>query len=128
MMKKEEREAKGEFWLQHLHEWSASGEPFSQYARQHELDVDEGYRWTRILRDAGRWPQPPKSNGAAASAMVSRKSAPRFARVRIEPPRRTEIAAALRLQLQLINGRRAELVLSDEQQLVRVLGLLEQPG
>jgi hypothetical protein len=84
MMKKEEREAKGAFWLQHLREWSASGGRLADYAHRHELDVDEGYRWTRILRRAGRWPQRKKSDRAAPSAMVARKSAPRFARVQIE--------------------------------------------
>jgi len=34
--------------------------------------------------------------------------------------------APLHLQLHLANGRRAELLLSDERQLVRVLELLEQ--
>jgi len=128
MLKKEEREAKGAFWLQHLREWSASGGRLAEYAQRHELDVDEGYRWTRILRRAGRWPQPRKSDGSASSLIVTRKSAPRFARVQIEPLRRPELALALRLQLQLANGRRAELVLSDERQLPRVLGLLEQAG
>jgi hypothetical protein len=33
----------------------------------------------------------------------------------------------LRLNIQLVNGRRAELTLSDEEQLGRVLKLLEQP-
>jgi hypothetical protein len=50
---------------------------------------------------------------------------PRFARVRIVPEDRT-VLAPLHLQLHLANGRRAELVLSDERQLPRVLELLEQ--
>ena len=53
---------------------------------------------------------------------------PRFARVRLEPPRGSELILPLKLQLLLINGRRAELLLSDERQLPRVLSLLEQPG
>jgi len=53
--------------------------------------------------------------------------APRFARVRIES-QRAEPAWPLRLQLVLANGRRAQLELSDERQLQRVLGLLEQLG
>jgi len=36
------------------------------------------------------------------------------------------VSASLRLQLHLANGRRAELLLSDERQLPRVLDLLEQ--
>ena len=60
--------------------------------------------------------------------MVRRKSTPRFARVRIEPSRGSELLSALKVQLLLANGRRAELLLSDERQLPRVLSLLEQPG
>jgi hypothetical protein len=126
MMKKEEREAKGAFWLQHLRECSASGERLSEYARLHGLEVDEGYRWTRILRRAGLWPIKQKSHSAAASTIVARKSAPRFVRVRIESAREAELSSALRLQVVLANGRRAELILADERQLPRVLTLLEQ--
>jgi hypothetical protein len=52
---------------------------------------------------------------------------PRFARARIAAEKTAIASAALRLELQLSNGRRAELVLSDEQ-LPRVLKLLEQPA
>jgi hypothetical protein len=127
MMKKEEREAKRAFWLQHLHECSASGERLSAYAQGHGLDVDEGYRWRRTLRRAGLWPVKQKADRAAASALVARKSAPRFARVRIEPAQRARITSPLLLQLMLANGRRAELMLADERQLPRVLRLLEEP-
>jgi hypothetical protein len=47
------------------------------------------------------------------------------ARVRMVPEDRT-VSAPLHLQLHLANGRRAELLLSDERQLARVLELLEQ--
>jgi hypothetical protein len=127
MMKNEEREAKRAFWLQHLREWSASGEHLSAYAQRHGLDVDEGYRWTRTLRRAGLWPVKKKKEGGAASALVARKSAPRFARVRIESAQRAELTSPLLLQLMLANGRRAELMLADERQLPRVLRLLEEP-
>lgn len=126
MMKKEEHEAKRAFWLQHLRECSASGEHLSGYAHRQGLDVDEGYRWTRTLRRAGLWPVKQKADRGAASALVARKSAPRFARVRMEPAQRAELTSPLLLQLMLANGRRAELILSDEQQLPRVLRLLEQ--
>ncbi len=122
MMKKEEREAKSAFWLQHLRECVAAGEDLSVYARRRGLDVDEGYRWTRILRRAGLWPVKQKADRGAAS------SAPRFARVRIEPAQRAGLTSPLLLQLMLVNGRRAELILSDEQQLPRVLRLLEEPS
>jgi hypothetical protein len=126
MMKKEEREAKGAFWLQHLREWSASGERLAEYARLHGLDVDEGYRWRRTLRRAGLWPVKPKRDSEAASALVARKWAPRFVRVRIESAPDAERSSPLTLQLILANGRRAELILADERQLPRVLTLLEQ--
>jgi hypothetical protein len=126
MMKKEDREAKGAFWLQHLCECSASGEHLSAYTHPHGLDVDEGYRWTRTLRRAGLWPVKQKRESAAASALVARESTARFARVRIESAQRAELTSALLLRLMLANGRRAELILSDEQQLPRVLTLLEQ--
>ena len=128
MMKKEEREAKSAFWLQQLRECSASGEHLSAYAHRQGLDVDEGYRWTRTLRRAGLWPVKQKADRGAASALVARKSAPRFARVRMEPAQRAELTSPLLLQLMLANGRRAELILSDEQQLPRVLRLLEEPS
>lgn len=128
MMKNEEREAKSAFWLQHLRECAASGEHLSVYAQRQGLDADEGYRWTRILRRAGLWPVKQKADRGAASALGARKPAPRFARVRIESARHAELASPLALQLLLANGRRAELILSDEEQLPRVLRLLEEPS
>lgn len=129
MMTKEAREAKGAFWLQHWRECAASGEGLAGYARRHGLDADEGYRWKRILRRAQRWPAAvEKSAAGVVSALVAMKSAGRFARVRIASPPHPELSLPLRLQLLLSNGRRAELLLGDEQQLPRVLTLLEQPG
>jgi hypothetical protein len=60
--------------------------------------------------------------------MVSRKAVARFARVRVEPPAGSELLLPLNVQLLLANGRRAEVLLSDERQLPRVLSLLERPG
>jgi DNA-binding TFAR19-related protein (PDSD5 family) len=57
--------------------------------------------------------------------VVARTASPRFARVRIAPEQRAA-SAPLHLQLHLANGRRVELLLNDEQ-LPRVLELLEQP-
>jgi hypothetical protein len=79
------------------------------------------------LRHAGQWPIAEKRKGRAASSRVAGQSVARFARVRIEA-QRAEPFAPPRLQVLLSNGRRAELLLSDEQQLSRVLTLLEQPG
>jgi hypothetical protein len=58
--------------------------------------------------------------------VVARTASPQFSRVRIAPERRA-VSAPLHLQLHLANGRRAELLLSDERQLPRVLALLEEP-
>jgi hypothetical protein len=127
MTKKEERDAKRALWLKHLQECARLKERLSTYTRRHELNVHEGYHWTRVLRREGLWPLQPHSLTGASSAVVASKSVPRFARVRIEPLR-AEPAFPLRLQLILANGRQAQLELSDERQLPRVLGLLEQPG
>jgi hypothetical protein len=60
----------------------------------------------------------------SGSTEVARTAPPGFARVRIVPE--SAVSAPLHLQLHLANGRRAELLLSDERQLPRVLELLEQ--
>jgi len=127
MTKKEERDTKRAFWLKHLQECASLKEHLSTYARRHQLNVHEGYHWTRVLRREGRWSPQSRSAASAASAIVASKGTARFARVRVEPPRAVP-AFLLRLQLVLANGRRAELLLSDERQLPRVLDLLEQPG
>jgi hypothetical protein len=128
MTKQEERAARRAFWLQHLRECSMAGERLSSYARRHELRVGEGYHWTRVLKREGVWPLQPVGGTAAQSVIVKREPVPRFARVRIEPPRASELFLPLKVQLLLANGRRAEVLLSDERQLLRVLSLLEQPG
>lgn len=117
MMTKEARETKGAFWLQHWRECEAAGEGMAVYARRHDLNADEGYRWKRILR-----------RGPAAEPSAVGALAARFARVRIAAPRHSTASLPLRLALLLVNGRRAELMLEDEGQLPRVLSLLEQPG
>ena len=128
MMKQEERSARRAFWIQHLRECSMAGERLSSYARRHELKVGEGYHWTRVLKGEGLWPLQPAGGTAAQSVIVKRKPVPRFAKVRIEPSRISELLSPLKVQLLLANGRRAELLLSDERQLPRVLSLLETAG
>jgi hypothetical protein len=63
---------------------------------------------------------------ADQSTVVATRAPPRFARVRIVAEQ-SAVSAPLHLQLHLANGRRAELLLSDERQLPRVLALLEEP-
>jgi hypothetical protein len=128
MGNQEERAARRAFWMHHLRECSKAGEWLSSYARRHELKVGEGYHWTRVLKREGLWPPPPEGGSSAQSVIVKRKPVPRFARVRIEPPSVAEIMLPLKVQLLLANGRRAELLLSDERQLPRVLCLLETAG
>lgn len=128
MTTKAAREARGTLWLQHWRECEAAGEGMAAYARRHDLNADEGYRWRRILQRDQRWPAAQPSTGDVASAIVARPAVPRFARVRIASHLQAGQSSPLRLQLLLSNGRRAELMLGDEGQLPRVLALLEQPG
>jgi hypothetical protein len=122
----QEREAKRALWLKHWQEWSALAEPFAEYARRHELDVDEGYRWKRILQHAGLLPE--QLRGVEGDSARRRSKPPvRFARVSIAAETPASSVSPLRLQLQLANGRRAELTLADEAQLARIVKLLEQP-
>jgi hypothetical protein len=127
MMSREDREAKAAQWLQRLREATALKESLVDYCRRRGFKPGEAYQWKRNLCSAGRWPE--VSSEAAntnRSAVVARTGSPRFARVRIVPEQRT-VSATLHLHLHLANGRRVELLLSDEQRLARVLELLEQP-
>jgi hypothetical protein len=128
MTRQEERAVRRAFWMQHLRECAMAGERLSSYARRHELKVGEGYHWTRVLKREGLWPLQPVGMISAQSMVVKAKPVPRFARVRIEAPRTSELPLPLKVQLSLANGRRAELQLSDERQLPRMLLLLETPG
>jgi hypothetical protein len=126
MVSKEDREAKATLWLQRLQEAAALKESLVDYTRRHGLKPGEAYRWKKELRRAGRLPA---HASMAAKANRPRKTpapAPRFARVRIAPKHPAAPMPPLRLRLHLSNGRRAELELSDEGQLPRVLELLER--
>jgi hypothetical protein len=125
MTKDDDREGKAAVWLQRLREAAAAKEPLVEYARRHGLKPGEAYRWRQNLRRAGRWPAI-SANTARASQATAAPATPRFARVRIAAEPSTISSALLCLHLQLTNGRRVELNLSDEQ-LPRVLQLLEQP-
>jgi hypothetical protein len=128
MMKDEDREAKAAVWLQRLRAAAAAKEPLVEYARRHGLKPGEAYRWRQNLRRAGQWPAN-SANAARASRATEAAGTkvPRFARVRIALERGALSSAMLCVHLQLANGRRVELNLSDEQ-LPRVLKLLEQPA
>jgi len=127
MVSSEDREAKAAQWLQRLQEAAALKESLVDYCRRRGFKPGEAYQWKRNLRGAGRWPALcSEAANTSRSTVVATAEAPRFARVRIVPEQRT-VSAPLHLQLHLANGRRAELLLSDEQQLPRVLALLEEP-
>jgi hypothetical protein len=121
MVSSEDREAKAAQWLQRLQEAAALKESLVDYCRRHGFRPGEAYQWKRSLRSAGRLP----AAKASGSTELARTAPPGFARVRVVPEHRT-MSAPLHLQLHLANGRRAELLLSDERQLPRVLELLEQ--
>jgi hypothetical protein len=126
-MSNEERESQALVWLERLREAAAAKQSLVEYCRRHGLRPGEAYQWKRNLRGAGRWPLSSETANANRSTAAAQTGPPRFARVRIVPQDRT-VSAPLHLQLHLANGRRAELVLSDERQLPRVLELLEQPS
>jgi hypothetical protein len=117
-----DRESQGLAWLERLREAAAAKQSLVEYCRRHGLRPGEAYQWKRNLRSAGRWPAVKASRSTEVASTVP----PRFARVRIVPEQ-DAVSAPLHLQLHLANGRRAELLLSDERQLPRVLALLEEP-
>ena len=125
-MMDEDREAKAELWLQRLQEAAGLKESPVDYCRRHGLRPGEAYQWKRNLRGAGRWPALRSEAANTNRSTVLATAAARFARVRIVGEQLTE-SAPLHLQLHLANGRRADLLLSDERQLPRVLALLEAP-
>ena len=126
MVSGEDWEAKAAQWLQRLQEAAASKESLVDYCRRGGFKPGEAYQWKRNLRSAGRWPEKSSEAARKSRSVVARTTSPQFARVRIALEPRA-VSAPLRLQLHLANGRRAELLLSDERQLPRVLALLEEP-
>jgi hypothetical protein len=86
--------------------------------------VGEAYRWKQHLRRTGQWPRDVAKQKTTKRATSEEL---RFARVRVVADHGAESMTPLRLDIQLVNGRRAALTLSDEAQLARVLKLLEQP-
>ncbi len=121
-MSNEDREKLALAWLERLREATAGKQSLVEYCRRHGLRPGEAYQWKRNLRSSGRWPV----SKAGGSTEVTRVAPPGFARVRMVPDEGA-VSAPLHLQLHLANGRRAELLLSDERQLPRVLALLEEP-
>ena len=77
----EAREAKRVLWLRHWQAWSTSGESFAEYARRHQLEDDEGYRWKRILRRAGLLAEQWRPFDGKKATTPPKRAAVRFARV-----------------------------------------------
>lgn len=121
-MSDEDREAKGSAWLERLRAAAAAKQSLVEYCRRHGLRPGEAYQWKRNLRSAGRWPT---QSGRSAKTNLLKTMPKGFARVLIAPEA-AGISASVHLQVHLTNGRRAELLLSDERQLARVLALIEQ--
>jgi hypothetical protein len=121
MMGNGDRESSALVWLERLREAAAGKQSLVEYCRRHGLRPGEAYQWKRNLRGAGRWPE----LSSEAATVVGRTAPPGFARVRIVPEQGTG-SAPVHLHLHLANSRRAELLLSDEGQLLRVLRVLEE--
>jgi len=122
-MSTETQESKAAEWLKRLREADAADETLVEYTRRLGLKVGEAYRWKRRLRRTGQWPV----SGASLTGKKSLvRSNPRFARVRIAEQSEAMSLSVLP-QVQLLNGRRAEMTITDEGQLSRVLSVLEQP-
>jgi hypothetical protein len=118
----EDREKQATAWLERLRAAAAAKQSLVEYCRRHGLRPGEAYQWKKSLRRAGRWPAHPEKSAKASLV----KTAPLgFARVLVAPEGHA-VSAPLHLQVHLRNGRRAELALSDERQLGRVLALIEE--
>jgi hypothetical protein len=120
----EDREATETEWLKRLQEAAGAKETLVEYTRRRGLRVGEAYRWKQHLRRTGQWPRDVAKQKTTKRATSEEL---RFAQVRVVPDHGAESMTPLRLDIQLVNGRRAALTLSDEAQLARVLKLLEQP-
>jgi len=98
----------------------------SAYARSRGLALWTMYHWRKVLRREGRWIEEPRRRNSSPGETNSGKRIPlRFAQVAVSQPVRS---APLTIRLQLRNGRRAEVDLSDRGELAEVLALLEQPA
>jgi len=122
MSKQDDRAQKISGWLQHLQGWKDSGKSLAAYAKDHGLALWAMYHWRGVLIREGRWHQEPKPKASAASR--SRSPLPlRFAKVAVADrcPRMPVI-----LRLHLANGRRAEIDVTQVEQLEAILGALER--
>jgi len=122
-MSTETQESTAAEWLKRLREAEAAEETLVEYTRRLGLKLGEAYRWKQHLRRTGQWPAHVRR---PTEKKPRTRSKPRFARVRIAQTAEA-MSLSVRLQVQLLNGRRAEMTITDEGQLSRVLAVLEQP-
>jgi hypothetical protein len=129
MLSRAERTERMAVWLQRLQECRESKQTLVDYTRRHGYKLDEAYRWTHILRRVGQWPgarqATRKGKGKGKAARIGLPA--HFARVRIVDVRPVT-PTPVRVQVQLVNGRRADVILDDEEQLPRLMSLLEHPA
>lgn len=127
MLSKAERTERMAVWLQRLQECRESKQTLVDYTRRHGYKLDEAYRWTQILRRGGRWPAARETTRRDQLKGARIGLPARFARVRIVEARPVR-PTPLRVQVQLVNGRRADVVLDDDEFLPRLMSLLERPA
>ena len=124
MSRREDRERKTAEWLENLQGWKASGSSLPAYAKSSGLALWTMYRWRSVLRREGLWADAGPRRRALPESVKSSRAVPlRFARVSLKP---TAVRESLTLRVELRNGRRAHIELSDRDDLAEVLAVLEQ--
>jgi hypothetical protein len=117
MSKQEARKQQISEWLEHLRRCEASGGSVVSYAKEHDLRASALYQWRSRLVREGLWPARTRK-----TLEVQRQVAPvSFARVTVTPPTQTFL-----VRLQLANGRRAEIAVTDLDPLIHLIGALEK--
>jgi hypothetical protein len=118
MSKHEAREQRVEVWLEHLRRCDAAGGSTASYAKEQGLPSWTLYqRRSRLVRD-GLWPAKTRE---AKPDPRSQIVPVRFARVAVTAP-----APAYVVHLQLSNGRRAEIELTQIDPLIQLISALER--
>jgi hypothetical protein len=122
MSKQEARAQRIKEWLEHLHRWEVTGGSLASYAKEHGLALWALYHWRGVLIQEGRWqPTQPPRQAKRATPRLEAVSL-QFARVAVtEAPMAPYI-----VRLQLGNGRRAEIELTQIDSLMQLIGALEQ--
>ena len=118
MPKQEARAQRIQVWLEHLRRCEAAGSSVASYTKEHGLPTWALYQWrSRLVRD-GLWPAKVRE---AKRDPRSQIVPVHFARVAVTAP-----APACVVRLQLTNGRRAEIELTQIDPLIQLISALEQ--